>query len=533
MNRFAALAGAALSLSLAIPAFAHDMADQDVLERDLTILAHDNMEGREAGKRGYERAAGYVAGRMAALGLEPAGDNGTYFQSVPMLEYDRAESGNTIEIAGQGDLVLFEDVIITGTAQQQSGTIEAELVFVGNALDMPGRDNFEGIDLEGKIAVRAYGAPEGLNTEQAAHMRSSVLQRLSDHGAVGSLLLFTPRLADRYTSWESLVERSLHGGSVTWVGPDGLPYSSAPKVLATGYLSEELSRALLDGEDFDFDDLVAAEEDGEHLPSFALGRMARIAFNSEFAHFSAPNVIGMLPGSDPAYADQYLILTAHLDHVGIQPTEEEGDDEIYNGALDNAVGVASMLEVVRMLGEEPPRRPVLVIGLTAEEKGLIGSSYNAAYPTVPREQIAANVNLDMPVITYDFSDVVPFGAERSNLYPQVLAATEEYGVELVPDPQPEQGFFTRSDQYSYVKAGVPAVYLDLGFGNGGEEEQNKVYENDYHEPSDEIDLIDFPALVRFTSLNFAIARNIANMDDRPMWNRGDFFGTVFGGPMAD
>ena len=191
-----------------------------------------------------------------------------------------------------------------------------------------------------------------------------------------------------------------------------------------------------------------------------------------------------------------------------------------------------MIEVARLLQETPARRPVLVLALTAEEKGLLGSAYNAANPTVPADQVVANVNLDMPVATYDFADVVAFGAERSTLYPQVEAAAEEHGLKLSPDPQPEQGFFTRSDQYSYVKRGIPAVYLDLGFANGGEEAQGIVYGEHYHQPSDEIELVDFNALERFTAVNHAIARNIANMEETPAWLPGDFFGTTYGGRIA-
>ncbi len=528
-NRLSAgVLGFAATIALAIPAFANAV-DRAALERDLAILAADNMEGREAGTRGHERAAGYVAGRFAALGLEPAGDDGTYFQSVPMRRYERAEDGNTLAIEGMGELTLFEDYTVSGTAQQESGSLTAPLVFIGYGLDIPGRDDFAGVDLEGAVALRVYGGPEGLNTEESAHFRSTLNQRLSDRGAVGVLLLTTPKLEQIY-SWERLVEVSSHGSSMTWVGPDGRAHSSGPNILASGSLSPDLSRELLQGLDFDYDDLVAAEATPEALlPSFALGREVTIDFASHFEDIETPNVIGLLPGSDPAVADEYVVLTAHLDHVGIQPTEEEGDDEIYNGALDNAVGVASMIEVARMLQGDAQRRPVLVIALTAEEKGLLGSSYNAANPTVPAGQVVANVNLDMPVITYDFADVVAFGAERSNLHPQVVAATEEFGLTLSPDPQPEQGFFTRSDQYSYVRAGVPAVYLDLGFANGGEEAQGLVFDNHYHEPSDEIDLIDFDALERFTAVNHAIARNVANMDETPAWVPGDFFGTTFGG----
>jgi Zn-dependent M28 family amino/carboxypeptidase len=420
------------------------------------------------------------------------------------------------------------DYVIDGTAQQESGSFSAPLVFIGYGLDIPGRDDFAGVDLQGAIAVRVSGSPSGLGSEEAAHVRSTLNQRLSERGAIGVLLLYTPRQAARF-SWERAAASWSEGTSLTWVGPDGRAHASGPNILATGALSPDASRALLAGMEFDFDDLIAAEATEERLlPSFALGRTAEVAFASHFERIDTPNVIGMIPGSDPELAGEYVVLTAHLDHVGIQPTEEEGDDEIYNGALDNAVGVASMLEVARLLTLEPPRRSVLVIGLTAEEQGLLGSSYNAAHPTVPADQVVANVNLDMPIVTYDFSDVVAFGAERSNLYPQVVAATLEYGLALSPDMQPEQGFFTRSDQYSYVRAGIPAVYLDLGFGNGGEAAQGVVLEEHYHEPSDEIGLIDWAALHRFTGVNYLIARNVANMAERPLWNHGDFFGRTFG-----
>ncbi len=522
----------AVLAALGSPAAAQVAIDDEMLERDLTILSADDMEGREAGTRGHERAAGYVAGRMAALGLKPAGENGTYFQRVPLRSYSAAESGNSLTIEGMDNLSSGIDFVVRGGPQVESGTITAPLVFVGYALDMPGYDSFEGIDLEGAIAVRVRGGPVSMNSEEAAHFQSSANQRLSDRGAVGVLTLFTPSMADTF-GWDRLVGYLSHSASMTWIGPDGMAYSKGQNIAGSGYLSAEVSRALLEGQQFDYDDLAAAEEDvNVSLPSFALGRSATITFASTFADIDSPNVIGMIPGSDPDLANEFVVLTAHLDHVGIQPTEEEGDDEIYNGALDNAVGVASMLEVSRLLMETPAARPFLVVALTAEEKGLIGSSYNAANPTVPADQLVANVNLDMPVVTYDFQDVVAFGAERSTLYPAVQSAAEEFGLTLSPDPQPEQGFFTRSDQYSYVMAGVPAVYLDLGFANGGEEAQGIVFSEHYHQPSDEIDLIDFAGLARFTGVNYLIARNVANMAQRPAWLPGDFFGMTFGNGIA-
>lgn len=532
-NLFAAAAGISLAVSFSLPVAAQVAVDEEMLERDLNILAADDMEGRQTGTPGYDRAAGYVAGRMAAMGLQPAGGNGTYFQPVPLRRYSRSETGNELAIGGLDALQSGEHFILSGGPRVQSGSFEAPLVFIGYGLDIEGRDDLAGLDLEGAIAVRVYGSPPGIDSEEAAHSASSLSRRVSERGGLGVMLLHTPALGEIYP-WERLVRVITHRSSMTWLSPDGEAETSNANLLVTGYLSPELGRQLLAGQDFDYDALAAAEASEEGMPAgFALGHTAQVSFASEFEDISSPNVIGMIPGTNPALAEQYVVLTAHLDHVGIEETEEEGDDEIYNGALDNAVGVASMLEVARLLTEEPTARPVLVVALTAEESGLLGSAYNAAHPTVPAGQLAANVNLDMPVITYDFSDVVAFGAERSNLYPQVVAATQEYGLALSPDPQPEQGFFTRSDQYSYVRAGIPAVYLDLGFGNGGEEAQGIVYENHYHEPSDEVGLIKWDALYRFTGVNYLIARNVANMVERPMWNAGDYFGVTFGGPMQD
>jgi hypothetical protein len=525
MNRFsAALCGVALIV--ATPASAQEV-DGVAIQRDVTILSHDNMEGREAGTRGHERAAGYVAGRLAALGLQGGGDDGTYFQTVPLLRYSRAEEGNAVTIDGLEHFELGKDLTLAGTTAQESGSVEGELVFVGYGLDLPGRDVLDGLDLAGKIAVRAYGGPRTLSSDEAAHFRSTIATRVASRGAVGLILMWTP-LVEGVQSWERAVEANAHTSAMTWADGDGRAFSTSPGLLFTGGMSAEAGRALLAGHEFDYDDLVAAEQTEEALvPAFPLGRTARVSFASTFSQLESPNVIGLLPGNDPELADEYLVLTAHLDHEGIQPTEEEGDDEIYNGAMDNAVGVSSMLEVARLLRDHRPRRSVLIVALTAEEKGLIGSSYNAANPTVPPGQVVANVNLDMPIVTYPFTDVVALGAERSNLYPAVQAAVAGGGLTFSPDPAPEQGYYTRSDQYSYVRNGIPAVNLDLGWANGGEVAQKDFLANHYHRVSDHVELVDFTALARFTAANFAIARDIADQAERPAWNEGEFFGRIF------
>ncbi|KLE33691.1 hypothetical protein AAW01_04800 [Aurantiacibacter gangjinensis] len=510
-------------LAFAAPVAAQVAVDRGALERDTTILADDDMEGREVGTPGYDRAADYVAGRMEELGLDPGGDEGTYFQSVPLMSVTRAEAGNTLSIEGLGELEWGEDYIVRGRAHRMGGVIEAPLVFVGYGLRMEGRDDFAGVDLQGAIAVRISGSPDGLGSEEAAHYSSNVNQRLSDEGAIGVLLLSTPAMTQRF-SWNGIASVFGNRSSTTWAWPEGIGYEQGANVMATGNLSPAMSARLLEGFPFDFDDLSAAERSAERIiPSFALNRTARISFKSRAETTLTSNVIGMVRGTDPSVSGEYIVVTAHLDHVGVRETEAEGDDEIYNGALDNAVGVASMLEVARLLRADPPRRPVLFVALGAEEIGLLGSSYHARNPGLDSGELVANVNIDMPVVTYDFSDVVAFGAERSSLFPEVAAATEEYGLILSPDPQPEQGFFTRSDQYSYVTAGIPAIYLDLGLGNGGEEAQGLVFDRHYHQQSDEVDLVDFAALERLAGVNYLIARNIANMAERPVWNAGDIF----------
>lgn len=530
---------AILAALLAAPIAASDTAaDRVTLERDVRILADDDMEGREAGTRGYAAAAGYVAGRFAGIGLEPGGDEGSYFQGVP-LQQSRDARPPTLTLTIAGEEITGEayvDFYGNGSPRFETGEVEARLVFVGYGLASPkhGRDDFASVNLRGKIAVRVFGAPSYLNNEELAHLRSTTAERLSARGAIGSILLWTPAI-DRIVKFDQAANRARGENAMTWVGPDGAAFSDAPNVRAAMVISSDLSRRLLARETFDYDALLEAEQtDRADMPSFRMKAKARITYTNAFDRFTDNNVIGILPGTDPALADQYVVLTGHLDHQGVQPTQADGDDEIFNGAMDNATGIAAMLEVARMLRENPPRRPVMFVALAAEEKGLLGSSYHAHNPGLPEgASLAVNVNLDMPILTYPFEDVNAFGAERSNIYPHVQSAVEEAGLTLSPDPNPELGLFVRSDQYSYIQTGVPAIFLKTGTRGAGAEGQAAFLARHYHQPSDEAKLVVWEQLGRFADVNYLIARNVANMDARPAWLAGDFFGTVFDGPMAE
>jgi Zn-dependent M28 family amino/carboxypeptidase len=238
----------------------------------------------------------------------------------------------------------------------------------------------------------------------------------------------------------------------------------------------------------------------------------------------------VLPGADPKLKDEYVILMGHLDHLGMRANAKPGEDAIYNGALDNAAGVATMIEAARAFADsgQRPRRSVMFIANTGEEKGLLGASYFASNPTVPAGRIAAVVDLDMPLLLYRFTDVIAFGADHSQVAETVRRAAAEMGVGLSPDPMPEENIFVRSDHYEFVKEGVPAIMLATGFANGGAEKWHGFLRGAYHHPNDDLSQpIDWASGARFARLNYLISRELADSDRRPLWYKGDFFGDLF------
>jgi Zn-dependent M28 family amino/carboxypeptidase len=244
--------------------------------------------------------------------------------------------------------------------------------------------------------------------------------------------------------------------------------------------------------------------------------------------YKAPNVIGVLPGSDPVLKNEYVVLSAHLDHVGMDPLR--AGDKIYNGAMDNASGVATMLETARAFAEskQRPKRSILFVALAGEESGLLGSSYLARNPVVGAGKVVADVNLDMPILLYDFQDVIAFGGEHSTMGEITERAGASMGVSVSPDPMPEEDFFERSDHYSFVKVGVPSIFLMTGFKNGGEKAFRTFLAKNYHQPSDQTDLpFNWEAGARFARLNYLIAREVADAPEPPRWYEGNKYGDRF------
>jgi Zn-dependent M28 family amino/carboxypeptidase len=352
------------------------------------------------------------------------------------------------------------------------------------------------------------------------------------HGAVGMLSVGTLQ-SMKARPWARMLTFA-NDPDVTWVDTDGKPYDDAPGIRATASLNEPAVAALFAGAPQSIATIrKLADKPGGKPKGFALKGNARIQVESAGKRITSPNVVAILPGSEPALKNQYIVLSAHLDHIGIseaKPGDEPDTDRINNGALDNAAGIATMLEVARAMAQSPqkPRRSILFLASTGEEKGLLGADYFARHPSVPISQIVGNVDLDMPLLLYPFTDVIAFGANHSTLGPIVAKAVAPMNIKLSPDPMPQEGVFVRSDHYMFVKQGVPAVFLATGFANGGEKAWEAFLGGAYHHPGDDMgQKIDWNAGARFAEANYRITRALADDNAAPQWYRADFFGDTF------
>ncbi|MBN8528202.1 MAG: M28 family peptidase [Caulobacterales bacterium] len=528
----------AIALSTPVVAQTHDEAAEARIRADVTFLADDALEGRQTGQRGYDLAALYVQTRMMGLGLTPGVDGG-WAQPVSLARTGIADEGATITWTPTGGAPVVwsngQDALLNAGDVAGQETVTAGLVFVGYGIDSPahGIDDYAGLDVDGKIVVILSGAPSGLDSETAAHLGTGKGAVAARHGAVGAITINTDASAQRYTP--AMMRRFATRTETTWIGADGKPHRAAATVRAGGLISDEAAAVLFAGAAKSYADIRAeAAAEGGRPGGFALDGQATFDIHTRRTDIHGANVIGVIPGSDPAVRDEMVVLTAHLDHLGLKP--EGAADRVNNGALDNAGGVSIMLEAARDLMANPPRRSVMVVALAAEEMGLLGSDYLARNPVVPADKVVADVNLDMPILTYDFTDLVAFGGEHSTLGQIADRAVRAEGAILSPDPMPEQGVFTRSDHYSFVKAGVPSIMLATGYANGGEAAWGAFFGGAYHQPSDDMSVpFHWEAAVRFARVNAAIARGIADAPERPMWYRGNSFGDQFApnAPKAD
>ena len=513
-------------------------ADKKQIRAHLNFLADDLLEGRETGSRGYDIAANYVLTEFMRYGLLPKGDRAGFLQTVPLKATRLVQTSPLVEIrskTGVETLRYLDDYSMSGSLLQDKSEVQAPLVFVGYGIDADifKHHDYANVDVKGKIVVMLGGKPSSFPTEEGAHFGNNEQKRrlAAERGAVGIISLQTPTGERSFPFAKNRDYQYIP--SMGWIDRSGQAARELPAVQNRVGLSLDASRKLFTQVDVRLDDIYAKAEANQPVPHMDLNLSVRMAKQSTRTDLNSSNVVGMIEGSDPRLKHEYIVFSAHLDHLGI--VKEKSGDNIYNGAMDNASGVATLLETARLFSQMSvkPKRSIIFIAVTGEEKGLLGSDFFASNPTVPLKDIVANVNLDMPLLTYDFNNVVAFGAEHSSLKQTTSTAMHKMNLELIADPWPEQGLFTRSDHYMFVRQGVPSIFLVTGMGSFNKNENpaelwHEFLTKHYHQPSDDLNLpLNFDAAARFAQVNFNIGLELANDAPRPSWNKGDFFGDTF------
>ncbi len=471
-----------------------------------TTLAGDSMEGRDTGSEAYERAAKLVTEHFKADGLKPAGDNGTYFQRVPMHQVDLDTAHSSVEIVDSigaySPLALLYDVTLVPRADLPAFT-EGQLVFLGYG------DQLSGTDLHGKVAVYFNNLPASLSATQRNSFTAIRTKSLADSGAVAIVSIDNPAAIEP-SHWPAAYARS-----VTIKGAARAAAATGPLTMR---VSAESAFKLFAGTDADPTKIIADAEKGLPLPSLALARKLRISLKFTEKDISSPNIIAILPGSDPKLAPEFVAVTAHLDGYGYG-TPVLGDN-LYNGALDDVAYVAMLLEMADKLHGHPPARSLLFGIFTGEEKGLLGSVWYTQHLTVPKESIVADLNLDQLRPIFPLNILTMEGIADSTLGDTAKTVAKQFNIELRPDRETERRLFSRADNYSFVRIGVPIASFIFGYDPGTESERiyRDWYARRYHKPQDDLATpIVWDAAVKFNDFYRALTLAIANNPARPQW----------------
>lgn len=501
-----------------------------------TFLADDLMEGRGTGARGHELAGRYVQAQFMRLGIKPGAD-GVYEQPIKFIEStSNREAGRLVVRSGDKEdtLTPINDMFVAVAPGETKAEVTAPAVFVGFGVAAPelGCDDFAGVDLKGKIAVVLAGAPRRFPGEQRAHHGHRDLKRrlLARAGAVGIITVATPRDEAR-TPWAVTVAQGRFPG-MRLIDGEGKVVDGTPTIRATASVSNASAARIFVGAPKSVEEIFATAERGEPQ-NFPLPVTISLAGESTVRPVDSFNLLGWLPGSDPALAGDPVVVMGHLDHLGIGAAVN--GDPIYNGALDNAMGISVLLHVAEELATGPRlRRPVLFAALCGEEKGLLGSRHLATHPPRWITRYAAAINIDMPLLINPVRDVTAFGAEHSTIKDLLGAVAARQGFSVSPDPEPDEVRFVRSDQYPFVLQGVPAIALAAG-----EKPVDPAFDRKatltawrkerYHKPSDDLaQPIDWPSTGAYAVLLTDLVATIGNDPVAPSWLKGDFFGDLFG-----
>ena len=506
---------------------------RDDYMREIVIeISDDRYEGRGPGTRGDEAARQYLARQMEALGLRPGAADGSWQQSFDLVGIN-ASQPSTWTFDGETEsmtLKQWEQFIVGSGVQAERATLsDAEVVFVGYGIQAPEYDwdDYKGVDLKGKVLLMMNNDPDWDPDLFAGETRlwygrwDYKYLSAARQGAAGAIIIHTSPSAGYPFQ---VVQTS-------WTGVQfELPAGDEPRSQINAWLTEDAARDLVAMAGLDLDELreAAYNRDFEPVP---LGVSTSLDMAVDMQRVKSANVLGLIEGSDPELRDEVVIYTAHHDHLGIGTPNEDGD-AIYNGAMDNATGVAQVLAIARAIKALPvaPRRSVLVALVGAEEQGLLGSEYYAANPTFTPGKIAANLNYDGGNIWGDTHDVTYIGLGKSSIDQIMKLIAEEQGRVVKPDQFADKGYFYRSDQFSFAKIGVPAMYLDTGTDfvdrppGWGKEQLDHYTEVNYHQPSDEYDPgWNLDGMIDDALLGFWTGLAIANADEIPTWNPGDEF----------
>ncbi len=491
----------------------------------IQVLADDNMEGRNTGSEGHRRAAQFVSGEFERAGLKPAGTSG-YFQSVKFDVRSIDEPASNLALVRDGKatpLVLGEDASFSLRADL-TPHVDASAVFVGHGLVIPEMniDELAGLDLKGKIAVFLNGGPSSIPSPLKAHYSSAGerWKAFQKAGVIGMATIANPKSMD--IPWDraklARLNPTMSFADKKLIETQGVQFSitvnpaNAEKIFAASGHS--------------FAEMLNLADADRPLPHFPLNVGFRASVKLGHSQVESQNVVALRPGSDPKLKNEYVVFSAHLDHLGVgQPIN---GDRIYNGAMDDASGVASLIEIATMMKERDLhlKRSVIFVAVTGEEKGELGSTYFASYPTVPKKDIVADINMDMFLPLFPLKYLEVQGLAESTLGNDIRAVCEKAGVQVQADKEPDRNLFIRSDQYSFIKQGVPALAFKFGYIPGSPEGAiaKDWLKNRYHAPSDDLSQpVDKTAAAEFNRILLDLGARVANAPGRPHWNQNSFF----------
>ena len=513
---------AAALLVIATSGLNAQQSDIDRWWAHIVFLSDDSMQGRQTGSPEHRKAAEYVAEHFKKAGLKPGAGSG-YLQPVDFISRQIVEDQSSLAIVRDGvevPVTLGEEAMLNMRVDH-APTVDAPMVFAGHGLVIPEikHDDLSGLDLKGKVAVVITGLPPGSEGPLGSHYSNVRWQGLRAAGAIGTLQIQNPKGQDvpwerqmptRFLPQMALADKSMDEGAGQLL--------NAP-------VNPAHAEKLFTGSGHTFKEILELTNAGKPLPKFPLQGRIRSKVTVKRTSSQSDNVVGILPGTDPKLKNEYVVVTAHLDHLGVgNPVNGDG---IYNGAMDNASGIATLIETAGAAAAKKGfKRSIAFVAVTAEEKGLLGSRYFAQNPTVPARGIVANLNTDMFLPLFPMKSLIVAGIQESDLAADLKGVAKQTGIEVMADPEPERNAFTRSDQYSFIRRGVPALSLKVGFVKDSPEHEvvKKWRTERYHSVRDDLaQPVDKQAAVDFNRLYLKVVEAVASRPTRPAWSTDSFF----------